>query len=186
MRAGEELTPGERAADRMRNAMGSWPFVFAFFGGMIIWALVNTVFIHRVLHHKAFDPFPYILLNLFLSMLAGVQAAALLIAAKRADAIASEIGLHTEKSTEELKNLVQENTALTLQVKQNTDLLEEIRRHVIMLTDAASAPKESGAGGEGLPPPHEPRARTTFRHHPGRRTQTIGADTGKGRVLDHG
>ena len=52
---------------------------------MIAWALVNTLLFQRVLHHKAFDPYPYILLNLFLSMMAGVQAAALFIAAKRAE-----------------------------------------------------------------------------------------------------
>ena len=55
--------------------MGSWPFVFGFFAVMIAWALVNTLLFQRVLHHKAFDPYPYILLNLFLSMMAGVQAA---------------------------------------------------------------------------------------------------------------
>jgi len=60
-------------------------------------------------------------------------ATALLIAAKRADAIASEVALHTEKNTEELKSLMQENTALTLQVKAYTDLLEEIHRHVTAL-----------------------------------------------------
>jgi uncharacterized membrane protein len=136
VRSGDQLTLGERAADRMRNVMGSWPFVFCFFAIMIIWALVNTVLFHRVLHHKAFDPYPYILLNLFLSMLAGVQAAALLIAAKRADAIASEVALHTERNTDDLKDLMAENTALTQQVKKNTDLLEEIHRHVTALTTA--------------------------------------------------
>lgn len=63
-------------------------------------------------------------------MLAGVQATALLIAAKRADAIASEVALHTEKNTEDLKTLMAENAALTMRVKQNTDLLEEIHCHV--------------------------------------------------------
>ena len=143
---------GERAADRMRNVMGSWPFVFGFFTVMIIWAVVNTVLIRHLLHHKGFDPYPYILLNLFLSMLAGVQAAALLIAAKRADAIASEIAIHTEKNTEELKALMQENTTLTMQVKSNTDLLEEIHRHVTALSDAASAAPDPGddAWAEGF------------------------------------
>jgi uncharacterized membrane protein len=148
VRSGDQLTLGERAADRMRNAMGSWPFVFCFFSVMIIWAVVNTLLIRHVLHHKAFDPYPYILLNLFLSMLAGVQAAALLIAAKRADAIASEIAIHTEKNTEELKSLMQENTALTMRVKANTDLLENIHRHVTALTTAAAAAPESGDGAE--------------------------------------
>jgi uncharacterized membrane protein len=153
VRSGDQLTLGERAADRMRNVMGSWPFVFCFFGVMVIWAIVNTVLFHRVLHHKAFDPYPYILLNLFLSMLAGVQAAALLIAAKRADAIASEVALHTEKNTEDLKGLMQENTALTRQVKKNTDLLEEIHRHVTALGAPPTAPPKGSSDAEGLPPP---------------------------------
>ena len=146
VRSGDQLTLGERAADRMRNVMGSWPFVFCFFSVMIIWAVVNTLLIRHVLHHKAFDPYPYILLNLFLSMLAGVQAAALLIAAKRADAIASEIAIHTEKNTEELKALMQENTELTMRVKTNTDLLEDIHRHLTAPTGAAAP--ESGEGTE--------------------------------------
>ena len=130
VRTGKELSLGERAADRMRNMMGSWPFVFGFFGVLIAWALVNTLLLQRVLHHKAFDPYPYILLNLFLSMMAGVQAAALLIAAKRADAISSEVALHTANNTDDIKTLIQENTELTNQVKANTDLLDEIHLHV--------------------------------------------------------
>ena len=126
----------------MRNIMGSWPFVFGFFGVMIAWATINTFVITRVLHHKAFDPYPYILLNLFLSMLAGVQAAALLIAAKRADAIASEIALHTEKNTDDIKVLLRETTELTTAVKQNTDLLDEIHLHVANIGRAIGA--ESG------------------------------------------
>jgi len=130
VRSGEELSFGERAADRMRNAMGSWPFIFIFFGVMISWALVNTWLLQRVLHHRPFDPYPYILLNLFLSMMAGVQAAALLIAAKRADAISSEVALHTSKNTDDIKLLIQESTDLLQAVKQNTDLLDELHAHV--------------------------------------------------------
>lgn len=138
VRSGDQLTLGERSADRMRNTMGSWPFVFAFFAVMIIWAIVNSVFYLAGSHGKhGFDPYPYILLNLFLSMLAGVQAAALLIAAKRSDAISSEIAIHTEHNTDDIKGLVNDNTALTEQVKKNTDLLEEIHRHVQALTPHA-------------------------------------------------
>ena len=138
VRSGDQLTLGERAADRMRNTMGSWPFVFMFFAIMIAWAVVNSAFYLGGQHGKhGFDPYPYILLNLFLSMLAGVQAAALLIAAKRADAVSSEIALHTEKNTDDLKSLLSENTVLTEQVKRQTDLLEEIHRHVTALTPNA-------------------------------------------------
>jgi uncharacterized membrane protein len=157
VRSGSELTLGERAADRMRNMMGSWPFVFSFFAVMIAWAVVNTLLLQRVVHHKAFDPYPYILLNLFLSMLAGVQAAALLIAAKRADAISSEIALHTENNTDDIKKLIAENTELTKQVKDlasqmksGTDLLDEIHLHV------ANIGKKLGAEMGRFPPGGSP------------------------------
>ncbi len=138
----------------MRNMMGSWPFVFAFFAVMIAWALVNTLFIEHILKHKPFDPYPYILLNLFLSMLAGIQAAALLIAAKRADSISSEIAIHTENNTDDIKTLIQENTALTSQVKKNTDLLDEIHLHV------ANIGKKVGADMGRFPPGQVPTAET--------------------------
>lgn len=151
VRSGDQLTLGERAADRMRNTMGSWPFVFGFFAVMVVWAIINSIFYLGGSHGKhGFDPYPYILLNLFLSMLAGVQAAALLIAAKRSDAISSEIAIHTEKNTEDLKGLVDENTVLTGQVKKNTDLLEEIHRHVAALTPQA------GKFAPGQNPPSSP------------------------------
>jgi uncharacterized membrane protein len=146
VRSGDDLSFGEKAADRMRNGMGSWPFVFTFFGIMIFWVVVNTLFLQRIIHHKAFDAYPYILLNLFLSMLAGVQAAALLIAAKRSDSISSEIAIHTEKNTDDIKKLIQENTELTTEMKRNTDLLEEIHLHV------ANIGKKVGADMGHFPP----------------------------------
>jgi len=150
VRSGDELSLGERAADRMRNMMGSWPFVFCFFATMIIWAVLNTFIIAKLIHGKPFDPYPYILLNLFLSMLAGVQAAALLIAAKRADAISSEIAIHTEHNTDDIKTLIQENTDLTAQVKRATDLLDEIHLHV------ANIGRKVGADLGNFPPNTEP------------------------------
>jgi uncharacterized membrane protein len=141
VRTGDQLSVGERAADRMRNIMGSWPFVFGFFSVMIAWAVLNSIFWLGGQHGKhGFDPYPYILLNLFLSMLAGVQAAALLIAAKRADAISSEIALHTENNTDDLKGLLSENTDLTRLIKLQTDLLQEIHRHVQALTPGMDPP----------------------------------------------
>lgn len=75
VRSGEELTRGKRAADKMRSLVGSWPLVFAFFGVMIAWAIVNSVFYLGGNNEKhGFDPYPYILLNLFLSMMAGVPS----------------------------------------------------------------------------------------------------------------
>lgn len=123
VRSGRELTFGERAADVMRNGMGSWIFVGAFFGVMILWAGVNTFYLSRVVNGNEFDPFPYILLNLFLSMLAGVQAAALLIAAKRQDAISSELAVHDDQLLTENTRVTNEIHSLTQRAAANTQLI---------------------------------------------------------------
>ena len=60
----------------------------------------------------------------------------MLIAAKRADSISSELALHTYNNTEADAKLLSENTELVRQVKANTDALEEIHRHVTALTRA--------------------------------------------------
>ena len=79
----------------MRNGMGSWPFVFGFLVAMAIWALVNTgLHVGGSAGKAGFDPYPYILLNLMLSTLAGLQGAILLIAAKRQDQISSDLANH--------------------------------------------------------------------------------------------
>ena len=98
-----ELTRGERAADVVRNGMGSWPFVFVFVAIMGIWAGFNG--------NTGFDPYPFILLNLFLSMLAGMQGAILLISAKRADAISSEVAIHTPRQHQSTPTVIEANTA---------------------------------------------------------------------------
>ncbi|WP_231915779.1 DUF1003 domain-containing protein [Rhodococcus sp. EPR-134] len=119
VRTGSELTRGERAADVVRNGMGSWPFVFVFVAIMGIWAGFNG--------NTGFDPYPFILLNLFLSMLAGMQGAILLISAKRADAISSEVAVHTLDNTNQLRQLIEANTALTETV---AELSRGIHKHV--------------------------------------------------------
>jgi uncharacterized membrane protein len=107
---GKDLTFGQRAADIMRNSMGSWPFVFMFLCFMLLWASLNMFW----LGHQAFDPYPFILLNLLLSTLAGLQGAILLIAAKRADAIAAAQALHHLQISENTERLLTESHA-TLQ-----------------------------------------------------------------------
>lgn len=109
------LTKGQRAADIMRNEMGSWPFVGGFIGFMIIWAAINT----WALATNAWDPYPYILLNLLLSMLAGLQGAILLIAAKRQDAIAAAMAQHDYDTN--------------LRAKQEIELLIAINREQLQI-----------------------------------------------------
>jgi uncharacterized membrane protein len=115
------LTKGQRAADIMRNGMGSWPFVGGFIGFMLIWAGINT----WALAAKAWDPYPYILLNLLLSMLAGLQGAILLIAAKRQDAIAAAMAQHdfdtNLKAKEEIELLITIN-------REQLAILQELKK----------------------------------------------------------
>lgn len=118
------LTKGQRAADIMRNGMGSWPFVGSFIVFMMIWAGINT----WALMTKAWDPYPYILLNLLLSMLAGLQGAILLIAAKRQDAIAAAMAQHDYetnlKAKEEIEVLItinREQLAILQELKNIRD-----------------------------------------------------------------
>ncbi|HAP88354.1 MAG TPA: DUF1003 domain-containing protein [Arthrobacter bacterium] len=113
----ESLSRGERAADVMRNSMGSWRFVGGFIAFMLLWAALNS----WILAARAWDPYPYILLNLFLSMLAGLQGAILLIAAKRQDAIAAAMAQHDYDTNVKAKEEIERLTAI------NTEQLEILR-----------------------------------------------------------
>ena len=61
--ATEKYTFGQRAADAIAKFAGSWAFIFSFTGVLLLWMVVNTI-----LAADAFDPFPFILLNLVLSL----------------------------------------------------------------------------------------------------------------------
>jgi uncharacterized membrane protein len=71
-------TFGQRLADRIAAFGGSWPFIGLFFAALVGWVVLNGV-----LRGRAFDPYPYILLNLFLSMLASLQAPIIMMSQNR-------------------------------------------------------------------------------------------------------
>ena len=72
---------GERAADAVARFGGSWTFVMLFGAVLLIWVGLNSFLLSR--RGSSFDPYPYILLNLFLSMLAAVQAPIILMSQNR-------------------------------------------------------------------------------------------------------
>ena len=74
----EKYTLGQRAADKIAKFAGSWAFIFSFTGVLILWMVVNAA-----LATKAFDPYPFILLNLVLSCVAAIQAPLIMMSQNR-------------------------------------------------------------------------------------------------------
>ncbi|BCK78553.1 hypothetical protein MM35RIKEN_07450 [Vescimonas fastidiosa] len=74
----DKYTLGQRAADAIAKFAGSWAFIFSFTGVLILWMVVNAL-----LASKAFDPYPFILLNLVLSCVAAIQAPLIMMSQNR-------------------------------------------------------------------------------------------------------
>ena len=74
----EKYTLGQRAADAIAKFAGSWAFIFSFTSVLLLWMVVNTI-----LAADAFDPFPFILLNLVLSCVAAIQAPLIMMSQNR-------------------------------------------------------------------------------------------------------
>ena len=74
----EKYTLGQRAADTIAKFAGSWAYIFSFTGGLILWMVINTI-----LASKAFDAYPFILLNLVLSCVAAIQAPLIMMSQNR-------------------------------------------------------------------------------------------------------
>lgn len=76
----DEMTFGQRIADKVASFGGSWTFILIFLGVLISWVVINTFILSQP---KIFDPYPYILLNLFLSMIAALQAPVIMMSQNR-------------------------------------------------------------------------------------------------------
>ena len=74
----KKYTLGQRAADSIAKFAGSWAFIFSFSGVLILWMVINVV-----LAVRAFDPYPFILLNLVLSCVAAIQAPLIMMSQNR-------------------------------------------------------------------------------------------------------
>ena len=123
--ATEKYTLGQRAADAIAKFAGSWAFIFAFTGVLILWMVVNTI-----LASNAFDPYPFILLNLVLSCVAAIQAPLIMMSQNRQeekDRRRAEndykVNLKTEIMIEDLHDKV--NAILAKQSALEKKLLEQ-------------------------------------------------------------
>lgn len=74
----KKISIGDRMADKISSFVGSWPFIIVSVSLIMIWVIINVSYII-----KPFDPFPFILLNLFLSCVAAVQAPIIMMSQNR-------------------------------------------------------------------------------------------------------
>lgn len=110
-----QLTFGERLADRVAGFGGSWTFILLFIAFLIGWMIFNSL----VLARHAFDPYPYILLNLVLSCLAALQAPVIMMSQNRA----------AEKDRMQAQNDYEVNVKAELEILQLQEKLNELREH---------------------------------------------------------
>jgi len=118
----EQLTWGDRLADSVARFGGSWRFIISFGVVLIAYAAVNVV-----LAARAWDPYPFILLNLFLSMLAAVQAPVIMMSQNRQDArdrLRSELDFSVNRKAE--GEIIQ----LAAKLNRIEDKLDDIHRDV--------------------------------------------------------
>lgn len=112
----DNKTLGQRAADAVAKFGGSWTFIGLFGVVLVCWVVLNSVIL--VNYNKTFDPYPYILLNLFLSMLASIQAPIILMSQNR----------QSEKDRENAEHDYEVNLKSELEIMllhEKVDLLRE-------------------------------------------------------------
>jgi len=127
----EQMTLGDRLADRLADMAGSWRFILGFLGLILLWITVNSF----LLLSGAWDPYPFILLNLVLSLLAGLQAPVIMMSQNRQedkDRIRAEhdyeVNLKAEMEIEQLHQKLD-----LLRETQWQELVQMQQRQIAML-----------------------------------------------------
>jgi uncharacterized membrane protein len=120
----EEETVGERVADHVASFGGSWVFIITFLVILVVYSSTNVV-----LGHRAWDPYPFILLNLFLSMLAAIQAPIIMMSQNRQDKkdrLRSELDFDVNRRAEsEIQGLANKMNMLGDKIGDVEDLLRK-------------------------------------------------------------
>src|SRR6266853_1700653 len=120
----EQYTAGERIADHVARFGGSWAFIITFAVILIVYSGINVA-----LGHSAWDPYPFILLNLFLSMLAAIQAPVIMMSQNRQDTkdrLRGELDFDVNRRAEsEIQGLARKMNLLGDKIGDIEDLLRE-------------------------------------------------------------
>src|SRR2546426_10356868 len=130
----EKLTIGQRVADKVASFGGSWSFIMLYSGALLLWIGINTFLLAHYGHGESgaqFDPYPYILLNLMLSMTAALQAPIIMMSQNRAaekDRLAAEQDFKVNlKSELMLEELIRKQRARDTQIDQLNQALVALR-----------------------------------------------------------
>jgi uncharacterized membrane protein len=122
----EEATRGDRIADRVAQFGGSWTFIITFLVILLIYSSINIG-----LGHSAWDPYPFILLNLFLSMLAAIQAPIIMMSQNRQDTkdrLRSELDFEVNKrAATDIQGLARKLNVLSEKIGDMDELLRHTR-----------------------------------------------------------
>jgi len=120
----DEATWGERVADQVARFGGSWAFIISFMVVLMVYTTINIV-----LRGRAWDPYPFILLNLFLSMLAAIQAPVIMMSQNRQDTkdrLRGELDFDVNRRAEsEIQGLARKLHLLSDKVGDIDDMLRE-------------------------------------------------------------
>lgn len=130
----ETLTLGQRLADRIAIFGGSWTFIILFLSLLLAWIALNTVILTR--WGQSFDPYPYIFLNLILSMLAALQAPVIMMSQNRyaaKDRVAAEHDYEVNLKSE-LEILALHKKIDTLREQQWVELVAMQQQQIQLLT----------------------------------------------------
>ena len=132
-----KYTLGQRAADAIAKFAGSWAFIFSFTGVLVLWMVINTV-----LAAQAFDPYPFILLNLVLSCVAAIQAPLIMMSQNRQE----------EKDRRRAENDYKVNLKTEIMIEDLYDKVNAIlaKQSALEKRLAAQAP-ENNASPEAVP-----------------------------------
>ncbi len=128
---------GQRAADAVASFGGSWTFVGLFGATMLVWISLNAWLLAS--RGSTFDPYPFILLNLFLSMLAAIQAPVILMSQNRQsqkDRLSAEHDYEVNLKAE-LEIMLLHDKVDALRERQWTELLELQRQQLALLASLA-------------------------------------------------
>ena len=123
----KQSTFGERLADTVARFGGSWTFIILFGFVLLTYSIINTM-----LHKRAWDPYPFILLNLFLSMLAAIQAPVIMMSQNRQDLkdrLRSELDFEVNRRAEsEIQSLAHQLSLLMDKVEDVEDLVKPAKK----------------------------------------------------------